>query len=93
MRIEMTPIDAIALGLATFYAAYVVARTAGPADVFKRLREARYAGAAATCFYCSALYAGILAYVLLIVFPPALYVIAAAGASAFLYRWTGADLT
>ncbi len=90
---ELTALNIIALSLATFYAAYVVARTAGPADVFVRVRGLRGIGAAASCFYCAALYAGVLAYALLIVFPPALYVLAGAGAAAFLYRWTGADHT
>lgn len=87
----MNPIDAIALGLAAYYGAYVVSRTAGPADAFRRLRGLRYAGAAASCFYCATLYTGILAYVLLIVYPPALYVLAAAGAASLVYRYTGAD--
>lgn len=89
----MSPFDAVALGLATFYAAYVIARTAGPLNAFKRLRGARAIGPLATCFYCVAVYAAIGAYVLLLVLPPALYVLAAAGAAAFLYRYTGADLS
>ena len=87
----MNPIDAIALGLAAYYGAYVVSRTAGPADVFKRLRDLRVVGPAASCLYCAALYAGVGAYLMLIVFPPALYAIAAAGAASFLYRYTGGD--
>lgn len=87
----MTPLDALIVGFAAFYAAYVVARTAGPGDVFKWLRARRYVGTAASCFYCAALYAGALAYALLIVWPPAAYALAAAGFAAFVYRYTGAD--
>ena len=89
----MSPLDALALALGTFYAAYVVARTSGPFSVFKWLRGRRIIGPLASCFYCVAFWAAIGAYVLLLVFPPALYVLAAAGAAAFLYRYTGADVT
>lgn len=86
----MNPLDALAVGLAAFYGAYVVARTSGPAGVFARLRAAPYVGEAASCFYCASLYTGALAYALLIVWAPGLYVLAAAGLAAFLYRYTGA---
>ena len=89
----MNPLDAIAIGLATFYAAYVVARTSGPLDAFKRLRSARAIGPLASCFYCVTIYAAIGAYALLLVWPPGVYMLAAAGAAAFLYRYTGADLS
>jgi hypothetical protein len=89
----MSPLDAVALGLGTFYAAYAVARTSGPLSAFKRLRGLRAIGPLASCFYCVAFWAAIGAYVLLLVYPPALYVLAGAGAAAFLYRYTGADLT
>lgn len=87
----MTPLDALALGLGTFYAAYAVARTAGPLDAFKRLRSARGIGPLATCFYCAALWAALALYAALLIAPPVVYVFAAAGAASFAYRWTGAE--
>lgn len=89
----MNPLDAIALGLATFYAAYVIARTSGPLNVFKRLRSARGIGPLASCFYCAAFWTGVGAWALLQVWPPGVYILAAAGTAAFLYRYTGADLS
>jgi len=87
----VTPLNAVALGLATFYAAYVVARTSGPLGAFKRLRSARFVGPLASCMYCAAFWAGIAVYALLIIWPPGVYILAAAGSSAFLYRYTGGD--
>ena len=88
---NLSPLDALALGLATFYAAYVVARTAGPLDAFKRLRSVRVIGPLASCLYCVSVYAAIGAYALLLVWPPALYMLAAAGAASFLFRYTGGE--
>lgn len=87
----MTALDAIALALATFYAAYAVARTSGPLDAFKRLRSVRAIGPLATCFYCVTIYAAIGAYALLLIWPPAVYMLAAAGAASFLFRYTGGE--
>lgn len=87
----MLPLDALALGLAAFYAAYVVTRTHGPFGVFAHLRDRVPLGGLTTCFYCLALWAGGLAYVLLIVWPPGVYMLAAAGFASFVYRYTGAD--
>jgi len=89
----MTPLDALALAFGTFYAAYAVARTAGPLDVFKRLRGTRVIGPVVACFYCAAFWAALALYTVLLIAPPVVYVFAAAGAAAFLYRYTGADLT
>lgn len=87
----MNTIDAIALGLATFYLAFVVARTHGPFDVFKTIRDRWPVGGLTTCMYCLSVWAALLMWELLQVWPPGVYIIAAAGASAGLYRWTGAD--
>lgn len=89
----MTPLDALALGLGTFYAAYAVARTAGPLDAFKRARSLRGIGPLASCFYCCAFWAAIGLWLALQSVPPVMYVFAAAGAASFAYRWTGADHT
>lgn len=87
----MPPLDALALALATFYAAYAVARTAGPLDAFKWLRSARVIGPVAACFYCGAFWAALALYLVWLVAPPVVYVLAAAGGAAFAYRWTGAE--
>jgi hypothetical protein len=89
----MTALDALALGLGTFYAAYVVARTAGPLDAFKRLRDVRGIGPLASCFYCVAIWVALALWLALQVAPPVVYVFAAAGFAAFAYRWTGAEHT
>lgn len=87
----MTPLDALALGLGTFYAAYAVARTAGPLDAFKRLRSARVIGPVAACVYCAAFWAALALYAALLIAPPVVYVFAAAGAASFAYRWSGGE--
>ena len=87
----MNPLDAIALGLATFYLAFVITRTHGPFNVFKTIRERWPMGGLTTCMYCMCIWAAIAAWVVFQVWPPGLYVIAAAGASAGIYRYTGAD--
>lgn len=89
----MTALDALALGLGTFYAAFVVARTAGPLDAFKRLRALRGIGPLAACFYCAAFWAAAGLWLAWMIEPPVVYVFAAAGGAAFLYRYTGADVT
>jgi hypothetical protein len=89
----MTALDALALGLGTFYAAYAIARTAGPLDAFKRLRARRYTGPLAACFYCAAFWAALWLWIALQVAPPVVYVFAAAGFASFAYRWTGAEHT
>lgn len=89
----MTALDAISLGLGTFYAAYVIARTAGPLGAFKRLRSARGIGPLAACFYCAAFWAALGLYLVWLIAPPVVYVFAAAGGASFLYRYTGADVT
>lgn len=89
----MTPLDAIALGLAVFYAAYSITRTHGPFHIFEAVRVRYPLGGLTACFYCVTFWAAIVAYTLLVIFPPALYIVAAAGAASFLYRYTGADLT
>lgn len=90
---RLSALDAIALGLAAFYTAYSITRTHGPFQFFEKVRVRYPLGGLTACFYCVSFWAGILAYLLLIVWPPALYMLAAAGAASFLYRYTGADLT
>jgi hypothetical protein len=89
----MTALDALALGLGTFYAAYVIARTAGPLDAFKQLRNLRGIGPLAACFYCVAIWAALGLWLAWQIAPPVVYVFAAAGFASFAYRWTGAEHT
>ena len=85
----MTPLDALALGLGTFYAAYAVARTAGPLDAFKRLRGTRVIGPVVACFYCATFWMALALYAEMLITPPVMYVFAAAGTPSFAYRWSG----
>jgi len=93
MTIELSAVDAIALGLATFYLAFVLTRTHGPFSVFKTIRERWPLGGLTTCMYCMCIWAAICMWVTLQVWSPGVYIIASAGASAGLYRYTGGDLT
>ena len=83
----MTPLDLIALALATFYLAYVISSTHGPWHLFVWSR-ARLPFLA--CLYCVSMWAGVLFYLLLAISAGwIVYMFAAAGASAFLYRYSG----
>lgn len=44
-----------------------------------------------TCPVCLSFWAAIGAYLVWLVWPPALYMLAAAGGAAFLYRYTGGE--
>lgn len=89
----MSPLDAVALGLAVFYVALSVGRTHGPFNVFEAIRERWPLGGLMVCPVCLSIWAAVVLYVALLLAPPVVYVFAAAGAAAFLYRYTGADLT
>lgn len=86
----MQLLDLIVLTLATFYAAYAISSTHGPFGVFERLRTALPLGGLTACLVCLAVWLAAAFYLLL---PTPLYpvvmVLAVAGASVFVYRYTG----
>lgn len=88
---NLSPLDALALGLATFYVALSVGRTHGPFNVFETIRTRWPLGGLMTCPVCLSFWAAIGAYLVWLVWPPALYMLAAAGGAAFLYRYTGGE--
>lgn len=89
----MTTLDALALGLGTFYVSLAVGRTHGPFNVFATIRKRWPLGGLMNCPICLSIWAALVLYVALVIAPPIVYVFAAAGAASFAYRWTGADHT
>lgn len=88
---NLSPLDALALGLATFYVALSVGRTHGPFSIFITIRERWPLGGLMTCPICLSIYAAVVLYAALLIAPPVVYVFAAAGGAAFLYRYTGGE--
>ncbi len=86
----MTPLDFLLIALSSFYVAYAVANTHGPFRVFETLRARVPLGGLTACLVCLSPWAAALFYFLLTT-PAAwlVWVMAAAGASVFVWRWTG----
>lgn len=86
----MQPLNFLILILATFYIAHAMTSTHGPAGLFTRLRERYPAGGLTTCLVClSPWAAGVLWVMLLTPADILVWLLAAAGASVLLYRYTG----
>ena len=88
----MTPLDLLIVALATFYVAYAVSWSHGPWNVFVWLREHLPLGGLTACLVCLAPWLAALFYVLM--FTPlyvAVNVLAIAGTSVLLWRYTGAN--
>jgi hypothetical protein len=85
----MNPLDLLILSLATFYAAYALSSSAGPWRAFERLRANLPLGGLTACLVCLSPWLAGLFYVLLLIVPWITWLFAAAGASIFLYRYTG----
>jgi hypothetical protein len=88
----MSPLNLLILTLATFYASYTIANTHGPFAVFNRLREAIPLGGLTACIVCLSVWLAALFYVLLLTpLYPVIVIIAIAGASVLLFRYTGGN--
>lgn len=87
----MNIMDALAISFSTFYLSYVMSRTDGPSNIFKRLRGTRVIGPVVACFYCAAFWVALALYAAMLIAPPVVYVFAAAGAASFAYRWSGGE--
>lgn len=86
----MSPLDLLILTLATFYSAYAIANTHGPFGIFERLRTALPLGGLTACLVCLSVWLAAVFYLLLPTqFSPVVTVLALAGASVLLYRYTG----
>lgn len=88
----MQPLDLLLIALATFYTAYAVSATHGPWNVFDGLRTRVPLGGLTKCLVCLSPWLAALFYVLM--FTPlyvAVDVLAIAGASVLVWRYTGAD--
>jgi hypothetical protein len=85
----MRPLDLIALSFATFYLSYAVSSSAGPWRVFEWLRAHLSLGGLTACIVCLSPWFAGLFYVLLLIAPYIVWLFAAAGASVFLFRYTG----
>ena len=86
----MQPLDLLIVALATFYCAYAISATHGPWHVFEWLRLHIPLGGLTSCLVCLSPWLAALFYVLM--FTPlyvAVNVLAIAGASVLLYRYTG----
>ncbi len=86
----MSPLDLLLLALATFYASYALSSTHGPFGAFEWLRGHLPLGGAMACLVCLSVWLAAVFYLLL---PTPLYpviaILALAGASVLLYRYTG----
>lgn len=88
----MNPFDLLILSLATFYLSYAISSTDGPFHVFGWLRTHVPLGGLTACLVCLSPWFAALFYVLLLTpLAVAVYVLAVAGASVLVWRYTGAN--
>ena len=86
----MQPLDLLVVALATFYCAYAISATHGPWHVFEWLRAHLPLGGLTACLVCLSPWLAALFYVLMLTpLSPIGDILAIAGASVFIYRWTG----
>lgn len=88
----MQPYDLLIIALATFYMAYAISATHGPWHAFEWLRGHLPLGGLTACLVCLSPWFAVVFYVLM--FTPlyvAVDVLAIAGASVLLWRYTGAN--
>jgi len=88
----MQPLDLLIVSLATFYCAYAISATHGPWHVFEWLRTHVPLGGLTACLVCMSPWLAALFYVLMLTpLAVAVYVLAVAGASVLVWRYTGAN--
>ena len=88
----MQPFDLLLISLATFYLAYAISGTHGPFHIFELMRTRFPIGGLTECLVCLSPWLALLFAVLLLT-PLAFFVwiLAAAGISVLLWRYTGAN--
>lgn len=88
----MQPLDLLIVALSTFYCAYAISATHGPWHVFEWLRAHLSLGGLTSCLVCLSPWLAVLFYVLILTpLYVAVDVLAIAGASVLLWRYTGAN--
>ena len=87
----MQALDLLILALATWRLAYFATKESGPWGVMATVRAVSTLGGLLTCIYCASVWTALLAYLVYLVFPPAVYIVAASGGAMLLHRYTGAD--
>lgn len=88
----MQPLDLLILSLATFYCAYAISSTDGPLHVFEWLRAHVGLGGLTKCLVCLSPWLAALFYALMLTPMVAIVdILAIAGASVLLWRYTGAN--
>lgn len=88
----MQPLDLLVIALATFYCAFAISSTHGPWHVFEWLRGHLSLGGLTACLVCLSPWLAALFYVLMATaLSPVVYILAIAGASVLLWRYTGGD--
>lgn len=86
----MNALDLLILTFATFYIAYSIANTDGPFGSFGDLRNKLPLGGLTSCMVCLSPWVAALLYITLLAGATwFVWLFAAAGASVFLYRYTG----
>ncbi len=86
----MQPLDLLILALSTFYASYAISSTHGPFGAFAWLREHLPLGGLTSCIVCLSVWLAAAFYLLMLTpLSPVVVVLAIAGASVFVYRYTG----
>ncbi len=87
----MAPLDLLILSLATWRAAYFVAREAGPFGCMAALRTRFPLGGLTNCVYCVSVWSALALYAAYLVLPWLVWVVAASGGAMMLHRYTGGD--
>lgn len=87
----MHAFDFLLLSLATWRIAYLITKEAGTFDIMAKIRKALPLGGMMSCIYCASIWAAVGVYLLFLVFPPAIWMIAASGGAMLMWRYTGGD--
>lgn len=87
----MNLLDLLLLSLATWRLAYLITKESGPFDLVKKFRERLPLGGLTSCIYCASIWAAVGVYLVFLIFPPAIWIIAASGGAMLMWRYTGSD--
>ena len=82
----MSLLEAVGVGVATYYVALAITRTHGLFGMFEWARLHLPHGGLLECHVCLSLWLAIVFYVLMMVAPPVVWIVAAAGLSVWFDR-------